>query len=257
MNLPNSKQIYEYLTGKHPDINSEVLYKVSKNTVGNHIKAGKLSPARGGGFTKKSIDTYARNHLPTKSGPAPVKADQTDSGAQERRVNADADLKSIEAKRKKLLYGREVGKYISILTFERELAERWQAVSLLLSNFSYEVGPEVAEIFGGEEQARELVELCDGDPDRAEEITRFMSQRVPDFTALFRQRVRESLGCLASGEWYTEDARAAWEKWQKNRVEGSRNDTAALISLVGGDLGKINELLELFEISERADVRAE
>ncbi|MBI9109983.1 hypothetical protein [Maridesulfovibrio ferrireducens] len=259
MIFPNAHQIYLYLSGQHESEQPVAIYKLSKNTVGNHIKDGKLSPGRSG-FSKRTVDAYARNHLILKDAPKAVKVVKVDpgdfdgEGAQSRRVNADADLKTIEARRKRHLFARELGKYISILNLEAELAARWQSVSLLLNNFAHEVGPDVAHLFGGgEKQAVELVEACGGDPDLAENVSRILFSRVPEFTAMFRKRTREVLSSLGSGEWYTEEMRLAFEKWERNRAETSKAEALAAIQLVGGNPDQLDVFLEYFEVTERGE----
>lgn len=250
--LPNAYQVYLYLTGRHSELTPETVYKVGKNTVGNHIKAGKLSPARSGGFPKRTVDSYARSHLTPKKGPASVKNETLDMGAQEKRVNADAELKIIEARRKKMLFEREAGKLISILCLEQELAARWQAVSLLLGNFSHEVSDEVAVLFGGgQKQALEIIGVCCGDPEKAEEVSRLAFAKKSEFVSFFRKRCRAVLSSLVSGKWFTEEMESAWEKWEQSRVKASREEALDAIITVGGDPEKVDLLLELFEVSAR------
>ncbi|WP_319760401.1 hypothetical protein [Maridesulfovibrio sp.] len=253
--IENRNQLYKFLKENGVKVSRGVVC----NPTGQAVFGGKLAPTwksgeKKGKWDEDEILKIAINEYGLKDATAsPKQAPLPTSGAHERKINADADLKSIEAKRKRMMFEQEIGKLIPVLVFYRELAERFKSTKLMLTNFSYEVGPEVAEIFGGDEQARELVELVGGDPDKAGEITRHMVKQLPEFTQIFRERVREALDSLVTGEWYTEEMREAWETWQRNRIEGSRRDARAAIRLVDGNLEKVGELLEYFDLMERPD----
>ena len=253
--IKNKNQLYKFLKEKGVKVSRGVVC----NPNGQAVFGGKLAPTwksgeKKGMWDEDEILKRAINEYGLKDGSAsPKQAPLPTSGAHERKVNADAELKTIEAKRKKMLFDQEIGKLVPILIFSRELAERYKSTKLMLTNFSYEVGTEVAEIFGGDVQALELVELVGGDPEKAGEISRHMVKVVPEFTAIFRERVREALDSLVTGEWYTEEMREAWGKWVQNREEGSRRDAQAAIRLVDGDLEKVGELLNYFDLMERSD----
>ncbi|MBU1247223.1 MAG: helix-turn-helix domain-containing protein [Proteobacteria bacterium] len=62
----NARQVWLFVTG-------ELGLRVSENTVRNHIEAGKLRPRKGGGFSEKTVRSYASNVWPKQVDQDPEK----------------------------------------------------------------------------------------------------------------------------------------------------------------------------------------
>lgn len=250
--LTNTRQVHIYLRG--------LGWKCAYNTVAKDIKDGKLVARRGGGFTRQTVDQYAMTHLTKRVDADPGKdsawsepVNPDAAGAQERRVSADADLKEVEAKRKRFLFERERGKYVQTSIIGRELAERWQAVRLRMGSFCRELSGEICELFGGEPMAAgEVIKVVDGDPDRTDGLQRFCLSRREELSALFRDRTRDVLSAFADDTWLTEDMATAWEKYEQERKATEIASMRELIARVGGDETRAAEMVERYRVQEIA-----
>jgi hypothetical protein len=249
--LENGFQVFKYLT--------EAGYKVARNTVMNHIKAGKLKPRRGGGFACQTVEQYARKFLARQIDASaemdlPFGESQAPGGYQEARIKADAELKQVQAKRNEFLYEREKGRYVRTDIVGRELADRAQALRLHLSNWIQEVSGEVAALFGGEEErCRELVELVQGDETKSQDLAGWMFSKSPELVAMFRKRLRSALSAYTQGAWYTDDMATSWEKYLSGLDDDAAQLAAEAIELVNGDPARIKDLQARFILSRREE----
>jgi hypothetical protein len=178
-----------------------------------------------------------------------------DSGAAVRRTNADADLKEIKAAKERLSFERERGLVVPTVTVERELGERAQAFKLFLSAFMRDHKAEfISAVGGSDDVAREVIALVKGDASCAESLSGWMFQRSPILLDLWRRRLAEALNSFARGEWYTEEMREAYERYEETE-RSSREDVALdLLALVGGEVTMLGELLSRYDIRERGGV---
>lgn len=212
INLKNPRQVYQYLKDR---------YHVGQKTIYRHVEAGKLKPKRGGGFSSRTVEAYAKSHLTPRAGAGQVDfQDDEDpaenSGAQERRQLADAELKEEQARRARMLRMKEEARLVETETVEQELVTRHRIFSYSLDNFFQERMDDVAAIFGGDEQrAREIIELVDGDPEKAWDLLQWMQARVPDLISYFLERKEEWLNAYATGAWYTDELARVMEKWKQ------------------------------------------
>jgi len=235
------------------------VYKVSEKTVYNHCNdsAGppKLRQRRGGGYALRTVESYARSHLPKVIDASPeMDADDVQDaghvpGAAERRTTADAQLKEVEAKRKQLLLEKELGLYTLTSSIERELGERAQAFRLFLTSFARDNKSEIISLFGGDvDVAREIINLVEGDQDRAEALSGWAFSRSAMLLELYKRRIREALNTFAAGEWFTDEMREAWDAYEKGRLAEREAVLSALVTEAGGDVSCLNELLERYDV---------
>ncbi|MEF2145138.1 MAG: hypothetical protein V3573_06805 [Desulfovibrionaceae bacterium] len=262
------RQVHQYLTcplgesfvcGDGAAIKDKgAVYKVSEKTVYNHCNdsAGpsKLRQRRGGGYALRTVESYARAHLPKVIDASPeMDADVQDvehvPGAAERRTTADAQLKEVEAKRKQLLLGKELGLYTLTSSIERELGERAQAFRLFLTSFARDNKSEIISLFGGDiDVSREIIELVAGNPDQAEALSGWAFSRSAMLLELYKRRIREALNTFAAGEWFTDEMREAWDSYEKGRLAEREAVLSALVTEAGGDVSCLDKLLERYDV---------
>ncbi len=249
--LENGFQVYKHLTAAG--------YKVARNTVMNHITAGKLKPRRGGGFAIQTVDQYARNFLgkiidTNQELDLPLVETQEPGGYQEARIKADTEYKQAQTRRILERERKEKGLYVPIHIVDREIAERGQGMQLYLSNWIHEVSGDIAAIFGGDDQrSKELVALVNGDESKAQELAGWMFARSSELVSMFRCRLRDALNAYSHHKWFTEEMASAWESYMTGVDGDAEKLIIEAIDLVHGDPKLAANLRTRFILSERDD----
>ncbi len=269
-----ARQVHQYLTcpigdeylwgdGETGLKEKGIEYSVSEKTIYNHIddKDGKekLKRNRKRCFPKRTVDIYAKTHLPNVVADAdPAEVDEVEmTGSQAsaaRRVEADAHVKEITAKLQELKLKRELGQTVPTAAVERELGERAQGLKLNLSSFMRDASPEILSHVGGDIQAAlEIIEIVEGNPEQAERLSGFIFSRRPLLLDTYRRRLVSALNTYARGEWFTEEMQEAWEKLIAAQNEEEAEVALGAVKLLGGDPSKLDAVLEQYEIKARVD----
>lgn len=216
--LKNANQALEYIKQKG--------YQCSYKKLNKAIEDGKIAKRRGGGFTYAAIDKYIKAFLEKEidtdaSLDRPV-FDSSDSQTLKARSQAEKAL--VESALAKKKYAEEMGRLCKTETIENELSLRAKAFRLGLEDFAIKNATAVCEIFGGNmEQARELalrLNIPDEERQKAIElIMDFCMDRSKVFTRLILDKIEILLDSYASGKWWTEEMREAFELFDRNRGE--------------------------------------
>lgn len=264
----NAAQIHRYLTC---EIGEEYIYgdrevatkekglvfSVAQKTVYNHIDAALLKSRRGaGGYAKRTVDQYAKRELGDKivSGskgelPEPDETEDETGLARSRRTMADAEVKEVDAQLKRLKLQEKLGEIVPLSQVERELGERQQAWKLYMTSFMRDHKSELISAFGGDlDVAQEIIALVDGDTEKAEALSGWMFSRSPVLLDAFRKRIVDGLNAFAMGEWFTDEVRDAWEKWDAARKAKDAETMEMLIELVDGDPDQARLALDRFDV---------
>jgi hypothetical protein len=271
------RQVYQYLTcpigetylwGDGESVVKEggTVYEVSEKTVYNHTddKDGneKLKRNRKRCFAQRTVDIYARTHLAkvVADGDPAEAADETKMTERQasaaRRVEADARNKEIEAQLKELRYERELGKTVSTASVERELGERAQGIKLHLTSFMRDFAPELLSTMGGDlETAREMIRIVGGDEERVEQLSAFVFGRRPLIIEAWKRRITEAINTYARGEWFTDEMRDAWERYEAAVRDEAAEAALRLIALVSGDPDRLTAAMDRFEIRSKGGAR--
>ena len=269
----NAVQIHKYLTcelgeefiygNKQIAVKEKgLVYTVAQKTIYNHIDEALLKSRRGaGGFAKRTVDQYAKAELGEKivSGtkgelPEPSEAEGENENARARRTMADAEVKEVDAALRRLKLKEKLGEVVPLHIVGREHAERQQAWKLYMSSFMREVKSELISEFGGDlNVAKEIIALVGGDEEKAEALSGWMFSRSPILVELYRKRISEGLNAFATGEWFTEEMREAWEAYEKSRKEREAELVVGLIRFVDGDVSSLSEVIARYDISIRED----
>ena len=264
----NAVQIHRYLTC---EIGEEYIYgdrevatkekglvfSVAQKTVYNHIDAALLKSRRGaGGYAKRTVDQYAKRELGDKivSGskgklPEPDETEDETGLARSRRTMADAEVKEVDAQLKRLKLQEKLGEIVPLSQVERELGERQQAWKLYMTSFMRDHKSELISAFGGDlDVAQEIIALVDGDAEKAEALSGWMFSRSPVLLDAFRKRIVDGLNAFAMGEWFTDEVRDAWEKWDAARKAKDVETMEMLVELVDGDPDQARLALDRFDV---------
>lgn len=267
----NAAQIHRYLTceigGEYVYGDKDVatkekglVFRVAQKTIYNHIDAALLKSRRGaGGFAKRTVDQYAKRELGDKvvTGskgelPEPEEGEGETELARSRRTMADAEVKEVDAQLKRIKLQEKLGEIIPLHQVEQELGERQQAWKLFMMSFMRDHKSEIISAFGGDlEVANEIIALVEGDKDKAEALSGWMFARSPVLLDLFRKRIIDGLNAFAMGDWFTDDIRDAWNKWEAAQREREAEVLAALIELVDGNPARSGVAMARFEIRNR------
>jgi hypothetical protein len=224
----NARQIYLYLKDQG--------YQVAQQTVYNHIEKGLLQPKRGGGFSQRTVDSYALSHL-TKVSPdieddcnfAPSPDFEDLQGAGERKQKNHADYLEYQAKLKQLQYKRESGQVIPKDMVEREMAARAQAFRFGLESFGHDVAPDLAGIFGGEQAvAEKMLRELDISLDLAPAVAKWIQGRIPQVLAIWEDKIEEFLEPYASETeaWWTDDMADYMREIERQQEEQNAGDSS-------------------------------
>ncbi|WP_419783428.1 hypothetical protein [Maridesulfovibrio sp.] len=239
-----------------------LVYTVAQKTIYNHIDAALLKSRRGaGGYAKRTVDQYAKAELGEKivSGTKGELPEQSESegeneNARARRTMADAEVKEVDAALRRLKLKEKLGEVVPLHIVGREHAERQHAWKLYMGSFMREVKSELISEFGGDlNVAKEIIALVGGDEEKAEALSGWMFSRSPILVELYRKRISEGLNTFATGEWFTEEMREAWEAYEKSRKERETELVLGLIQLVDGEVALLAEVIARYDISSRED----
>lgn len=131
-------------------------WKVSKSTIYNHVKEGKLRPGDDGKYRSSNVDRYALNQRTKRldGGGSLDKLSEEKARIQNRKELAQAEL--LEHKNKIIQ-----GQYVRKDSFEHELAYR----AMIFKN-------DIEAFFRA--QAGMIIELVDGDKDKVPDLVEYM-----------------------------------------------------------------------------------
>ncbi|NJB66455.1 hypothetical protein GGQ74_000095 [Desulfobaculum xiamenense] len=220
--LENVHQVHQHL--------AEQGWQCSYNKVAADIRRGVLTPRRGGGFSMRAVETYAVAHLvrrvdadPTQDRPLACDEDgETEAqGVATRRGLAHALKLETQQKREALRLQQDLGLLVETATVEGELAARAKAFRLGLEAFGQDAAERVAAVYGGDEDsARALCETLGLGPEMVPVAVDFAHSRTPQLRRLWASMVEDFLDPYATGAWWTEPMREAWEKCASARQAG-------------------------------------
>lgn len=216
--LKNANQALEYIKEKG--------WQCSYKKLNKAILDGKIAKRRGGGFTYAAIDKYVKAFL-EKEVDADEKLDRPvydSSDSQTIKARSQAEKALVESALAKKKYAEEMGRLCPTETVENELSQRAKAFRLGLEDFAVKNATAVCEIFGGNmEQARELalrLNIPDEERQKAMElIMDFCMDRSKVFTQLILDRIELFLDSYATGKWWTDEMREAFELYKKHEGE--------------------------------------
>jgi len=201
-------------------------YRVSYGKLKADIERGALRPRRGGGFAVGTVNAYAAAHIARRevdesaAADAPLRPAAADGVAvsiAEARVLEDTRMKRIAADRREFEFARERGQYVRTDVLDAELAARAKAFKLGLEKFGTDMAGRVAEAFGGEaKSAQALCDLLELPHDRVPLIVEWAHGNTGSFTRLWLRSVERLLDSYATGTFWTEGMRDAWERWEQN-----------------------------------------
>lgn len=120
-------------------------YKVSKSQFNRDVKARRVPMSSDGQFEQSALLGYAAGRL----SPLSQSADRAMSDATQSKLSADAEFKSIQAKRMQLKLQREQGLLMLKSDHERDLGARANFFRNEVRNFIQLQGPAIIEQVGG------------------------------------------------------------------------------------------------------------
>lgn len=213
----NATQIRNYL--------NELGYRTNHYRVTKAVERNELVPRRGGGWSLRTVDTWALKFLsrkvdasPAASVPAAPLAEAATGNVSEQKAMASTKNLLLDAERKAFEFAREKGRYTLTETIEAELGARARAFRLGLERYGIEQAEHVAADFGGSARtARELVRrlgIEGEDAARAQVIVQdYVLSRAQVFAARWRDKIEDLLDPYATGHWWTDAMREAWEAY--------------------------------------------
>ena len=214
-------------------------FGIAKQTVYNQCKAGGLFAPIKTGKHKGKFDAkqvlraaayeYADKRKVVDDGQGSEVKGQTGQGGAQAlkldnadKVAADARLKQLQADRAEINLAKLRGELVETASMEEELGKRAKAFRLGLERFGVEDFEAVAALFGGEaEAARELLAGLGVSEDKVPVVVDFMLGRGEHFRRMWFRHVERLLDSYATGTWFTEEMREAWESWEATRAEAS------------------------------------
>lgn len=219
--LKTLNQVWRYLV-------DDCGYRCSYKRVKAASERNELVARRGGGWTRHRVDQFARAFLDKKVDADPeldapiTPGGDGNTGAATRKLERQADVMEIQAMRARLDFNERLGRLTKTATMEAEIGERARAFRLGLERFGLEQAEHVAELFGGSRrQAEELAKRLGIQEGDAREkaiavIIDFCMQRAGSFPRLFAGFVDGFLDPYATGRWWTEDMRQAWDMYERH-----------------------------------------
>lgn len=217
----NLNQVVTYL--------QESGYQCSYKKIKRATVERELVERRGGGWTKRTVDQYARAYLKRKvdtapESDAPLESPESASAA-ERKIEGQADIMALRAIKERIDLAERFGRLTKTAIVEAELGERARAFRLGLERFGYEQAESVAELFGGsrrnaEELAKRLnIPVGEETENAVAIIVDFCMQRSEAFPRFFAGKVDILLDAYADGRWWTEEMREAWDSYTEFKDE--------------------------------------
>jgi len=201
-------------------------FQVSYGKLKADLVARQLAPKRsGGGWTAWALKQYAAAHLTRGVDPSPEadkpvggEAGEENPGAVTRRTEAHADKLQVQAERERIKLDRERGELVETATVRAELGKRAKAFRLGLEKFGVDMAEDVAALFGASDAAaRDLAASLGLGDEALPVIADFMLGRVPRLRSLWAGMVETMLDPYATGHWWTEAMREAWETYEQSR----------------------------------------
>ena len=218
----NLKQIQNHLSGR---------YRVTYYRIQKACERRELVERRGGGWTVRTVEQWARAFLtplvdtsPDADAPSLSAEEQGIGplgGVAEEKLRKQSRLLEIQARRQEMELLKAQGIYTKTEIIETELAARARAFRLGLERFGHESGRDVAVVFGATPKlARKLAERLgfstEDDLQRAQVLIQdFLLSRAPQFAIFFSEAVEKLLDSYATGRWWTEEMREAWQKLEE------------------------------------------
>jgi|GEM_PF-1423616 len=227
--LKNPYQIVKHLADQ---------YQVTHYRVNKAIENHELTQRRGGGWTARTVEQWARSMLTRKVDASPeadapalspvMGADAADGqgdtlqpqSISEQKQREQASLLAVQRQRAEMDFMRERGKLTETRIVMDELTARARAFRLGLERFGTEEAESVAADFGGNARAaRDLAQRL-GFADEAlaqaqVTIQNFVLARSQVFSAHWRDRVERFLDAYATGRWWTDEMRVAWARFEE------------------------------------------
>lgn len=141
----NLRAVLEHLKGRG--------YRISRATLYDHVRAGKLRPVKNGEFALSSVEKYAASFLKRLDGERPGDDMQRQKLAEEKRkLSAQADCWELRAR-------AESGRWIERAAVELDLAARAALLKADFKNYWRKSAVEIIELVGGDlEKTPELIE---------------------------------------------------------------------------------------------------
>lgn len=227
--LKNPYQIVKHLAGQ---------YQVTHYRVSKAIENHELIQRRGGGWSVRTVEQWARSMLTRKVDASPeadapaLPADLSTDGSDgpgnalqpqsisEQKQREQASLLAVQRQRAEMDFMRERGKLTETRIVMDELTARARAFRLGLERFGTEEAEAVAADFGGNARAaRDLAQrlgFADEDVTQAQvTIQNFILARSQIFSTHWRDRVERFLDAYATGRWWTDEMRAAWSRFEE------------------------------------------
>lgn len=217
----NIKQIQNHLSDR---------YKVTYYRIKKGCERRELVERRGGGWTIRTVEQWARAFLTpivdtSAEADAPsLPADEQDatlSGVAEEKLRHQSRLLDLQAQKQEMELRKAQGLYTKTEVIEGELAARARAFRLGLERFGHERAQDVAAVFGATPKlARQLAErlgfAADDDRERAQALIQdFLLSRSAQFGIFFAGAVEDLLDAYATGRWWTDEMREAWQKLEE------------------------------------------
>lgn len=202
-------------------------YKTTHYRVQKALERNELVGRRGGGWTRRVVEAWARQWLtrradgsPEMDAPAVPVPDGLPDSVSERKALAHTQNLLLDARRKQFEFDRERGRYTLTETVAAELGARARAFRLGLERFGHEQAESVAADFGGNaKSAGELARRLGLEGDAARQaqiiIQDFALSRAPLFVSRWMDRIELLLDSYATGHWWTDDMRADWERYEE------------------------------------------
>lgn len=216
--LENITQVRDYLNSRG--------YRVTHYRVNKAVDRNELKTRKGGGWTTASAEKWARSFAtppPDYSPDADTPSGDSDEDYGVSEAKARMQIKNLEEdhRRKSFENDKEIGRYTLTSTIKGELGARARAFRLGLERFGTEQGEHVAALFGGssraaQELARRLGFEGEGAAKAQVLIQDFCLERSTRFATLFLKKTEHFLDPYATGHWWTDEMRDAWEKYEEH-----------------------------------------
>lgn len=121
------------------------LYKVTRRTIYNHVKAGFLKPDRDGRYSLAVVRKYAEAHLPSLAAPAGDTGDLNKD-----LIAAKTARETAQARRSEFLLQKERRKFVHVADHTLALAGRWQKLREGLESLASAAAGDVVDIVSGD-----------------------------------------------------------------------------------------------------------
>lgn len=172
-------------------------FNAPKSTIDRHFKEGKFGRNKDGEFEEKVLLEYARVHL--KEAETGKKREQVD--LDRARAKSDAEIQKLQEQGRLARIKRQKleKKVVPRGLYEKDLAARMAFFSSQLDALFPRLADECVQLFIGENHGRaaQLIDLVDGDHDKAMELVGYVEKMVPELIAVFMNRKARWLEAFA------------------------------------------------------------